>query len=155
MKIEKQFTVEAAQETVWDFITSPDKVGPCIPGCEQVEVVGPGKYRATIKLKVGPIKTTFHVTVTTTEETPPQVATYETKGEEGGKASRLSATSSLTVTPQGPAQSEVGYTSDITIAGRLGKFGAGVMNKIADKMNDKFVAALRAGIEEGAGEQKG
>ena len=34
MKIEKTFTVEAAQEDVWQFITSPEKVAPCIPGCE-------------------------------------------------------------------------------------------------------------------------
>ena len=48
--------------------------------------------------------------------------------------------------PLGEHQSEVSYASEITIAGRLGKFGAGVMKNIADKMSDKFIAALRAAI---------
>jgi carbon monoxide dehydrogenase subunit G len=146
MKIDKQFTVDASQQAVWDFITSPDKVAPCIPGCDDVEAIGPGKYRAAIKLEAGPIKTTFHLTVTATEERPPEYCSYQTQGEEGGKASRLSATSSLTIVPLGEHQCEVSYASEITIAGRLGKFGAGVMKKIADKMSDKFVTALRAEI---------
>lgn len=146
MKIEKHFEIDAPQQSVWDFITEPAKVGPCIPGCDNVEVVGPGKYRAAIKLQVGPIKTTFHVTVTATEERPPEYAAYTTQGEEGGKASRLSAKSTLAVTPLSAEQSAIAYASDITVSGRLGKFGAGVMTKIADKMNDKFIAALRTTI---------
>ncbi len=151
MKIEKQFTVDAAQQTVWDFITSPDKIGPCIPGCEDVEVVGQGKYRAAIKLQVGPIKTTFYVTVIATEERPPEFASYSTTGDEGGKASRLHASSTLSVTALGPKQAKISYASDINISGRLGKFGAGVMTKVADKISEKFIVALRAGIDGGAG----
>ncbi|MFT4563556.1 MAG: carbon monoxide dehydrogenase subunit G [Gammaproteobacteria bacterium] len=147
MKIENEFTVDAPQQAVWNFITAPAKVGSCIPGCEDVEIVAPGKYRAAIKLQAGPIKTTFHVTVTTTEERPPEFSTYITQGDEGGRASRLNATSSLTIAALAANQTNVSYTSDITIAGRLGKFSMGVMHKMADKMNDKFVAALRAGIE--------
>ncbi len=147
MKIEKQFTIDAAQATVWDFITNPDKVGPCIPGCDDVEVVGPGKYRAAIKVEAGPIKTTFHVTVTATEERPPQFASYKTQGDEGGKASRVSAKSTLEVSTLTPDRSSVQYTSDITISGRLGKFAAGVMRKMADSMGERFVAAIREGIE--------
>lgn len=146
MKIDKQFTVDAPQQAVWDFITAPEKVAPCIPGCDDIEVVGDGKYRAAIKLEAGPIKTTFHVTVTATEVRPPEYAAYATQGEEGGKASRVSATSSLTVSAAGATRSQVGYTSDITIAGRLGKFGAGVTKNIAEKMSDKFVAELRTRI---------
>ena len=146
MKFDKQFTVDASQQAIWDFITSPDRVAPCIPGCDDVEAIGPGKYRAAIKLEAGPIKTTFHLTVTAIQERPPEYFSYQSEGEEGGKASRLSATSSLTIVPLGEHQSEVSYASEITIAGRLGKFGEGVMKKIAEKMSDKFVTALKAEI---------
>ncbi|MDA0821409.1 MAG: SRPBCC domain-containing protein [Proteobacteria bacterium] len=146
MKFENEFTVDAPQQAVWNFITTPAKVGPCIPGCEDVDVVGPGKYRAAIKLQAGPIKTTFHVTVTTTEERPPEFSTYVTQGDEGGRASRLNATSSLSIAALEENRTTVSYSSDIKIAGRLGKFSIGVMHKMAEKMNDKFIAALRAGI---------
>ena len=147
LKIEKVFAINAAQQTVWDFITTPEKIGPCIPGCEDIEIAGPGKYRAAIKLQAGPIKTTFYVTVIATEERPPEFASYTTQGDEGDKASRINAKSTLTVTPLGTEQSEISYACDINISGRLGKFSAGVMTKIADKMSEKFIVALRAGID--------
>jgi len=46
------------------------------------------------------------------------------------------------------AQTEVSYASDIQIMGRLGKFGSGMMQKIADGVGDEFVAALKDKVEE-------
>ena len=130
-----------------EFHHAPAKVGPCIPGCEEVDVVGPGKYRAAIKLHAGPTETSFHITLQTTEERPPDFSSYVTQGDEGGRASRLNATSSLTIAALENNRTSVSYSSDITIAGRLGKFSNGVMHKMAEKMNDKFIAALRADIK--------
>lgn len=147
MRVEKSFTVAAPQHLVWAFITDPDRVAACIPGCDNVSAIDDGKYRATIKVAAGPIKTSFQLTVTTIEERAPEFAAYQTQGEEGGKASRLSANSTLTLTPVDENSCDVAYVSEITIAGRLGKFGAGVMRKIADSEGAKFAAALGAAIE--------
>jgi len=143
MKIEKTFTVYAPQQKVWEFITRPERIAPCIPGCEGAEEIRPGIYKATIQTKVGPIKTTFSVDIERTQEQPPDFAAYDTKGEEGSHASRIKATSTLTLRPLAAEQTEVNYSSDITILGRLGKFGAGMMQKIADGIGDEFVANLK------------
>ena len=37
MEIEKTFIVNADKETVWQFITSPQLAGQCIPGCQEVQ----------------------------------------------------------------------------------------------------------------------
>ena len=147
MKIEKTFTVSAPQQQVWEFITSPEKVAPCIPGCEGAEETEPGKYKAIIITKVGPIKTTFKVDIEVTEERPPEFAAYSTKGEEGSRASHLNASSTLALKVLDPNLTEVSYTSDIKIMGRLGKLGSGVMKKVADSIGDKFVAELRKKVE--------
>lgn len=146
MRVEKSFTVAAPQHVVWSFITDPDRVAACIPGCENVATVDDGKYRATIRIAAGPIKTSFQLTVTATEARAPEFAAYQTQGEEGGKASRVSAHSTLTLTPIDERTCGVNYVSEITIAGRLGKFGAGVMRKIADSEGEKFATALSAAI---------
>jgi carbon monoxide dehydrogenase subunit G len=147
MKLSNNFIIDAPQQVVWDFITNPEHIGPCIPGCEDVETVGPDKYRAAIKIHVGAIKTIFHVTITTLEERPPEYSKYVTEGDEGGRASRIKATSSLTISKLDEQRCEVSYSSDISIAGRLGKFSAGVMNMIANKLSEKFVATLRDRIQ--------
>ena len=148
MKIEKTFTVNAPRQQVWEFITVPELVAPCIPGCEGAEETEAGKYKAVIKTKVGPIKTTFKVDIERTEERPPEFASYDTKGEEGSRASRIKATSTLSLNELGARETEVTYTSDINMMGRLGKFGSGMMQKVADGIGNEFVAALKEKLEE-------
>ncbi len=150
MKIEKTFTVEATQERVWAFITDPNQAGPCIPGCKDVEVLGPGRYRATVGIQVGPIKASFSVTVEARVERPPEYAEYTVTGDEGGKASRISAVNVLSITRLNDTECEVKYDSEVNVTGRLGKFGAGVMQKIANNVGEQFAQALRAGLKEAA-----
>jgi carbon monoxide dehydrogenase subunit G len=121
-----------------------------MPGCESVEAAGPGRHKVTIRVQVGPIRTTFAVEVEAREERAPEFAAYVTSGEEGGRASRIRAESSLTLAAVDERHTEVHYASEINIVGRLGKFGTGMMQKKADAMGDEFVAALRAKLEGGA-----
>lgn len=151
MKIEKTFTVAASREQVWEFITAPERVAACIPGCQSVEVTGPGTYKAQVKLQVGPIKAGFKLDVATTEERPPEFSAYSTRGEEGGKASRVTADSTLSLKPIDEGHTEVTYASEISVVGRLGKFGLGIMKKKADAMGEEFVQALRERVESAQG----
>lgn len=148
MKIEKTFTIDAAQQKVWAVITSAEQIAPCVPGCQGAEETEPGKYKASIQTKVGPIKTTFAVDIERTEERPPDFASYATRGEEGSHASRIKATTTISLKSLTAEQTEVSYASDIQIMGRLGKFGSGMMQKIADGVGDEFVAALKDKVEE-------
>ncbi len=147
MIIDKTFIVAAPQGQVWEFITSPDKVAACVPGCLGAEEIEPDRYKAEIKTKVGPIKTTFKVDIETIEKRPPEFASYQSKGEEGSKASRIKATSSLNLKAIDAGHTEVTYSSDIAIMGRLGKFGSGMMKKVADSIGDEFVAEMLAQLE--------
>jgi hypothetical protein len=147
MKIEKTFTLSAPQAQVWSFITDPQKVAQCIPGCEGAEEKQRGKYAAAINVKVGPIRTTFHLDIEQTEQRPPAFASYLGKGEEGSRASRISSVSTLALKSLSVNSTEVTYTSDINITGRLGKFGGGMMQKIADSIGEEFVAALKGRLE--------
>lgn len=147
MKIEKCFVLATPRDEVWDFITTPEKVATCIPGCQAVEETAPRKYKTAVKVQVGPIKTTFNLDFEPTEERPPEFAAYLTSGTEGGRASRVKSHSTLALKELDAGRTEVTYTSDIQIVGRFGKFGAGVMKKKADSMGEEFVAALRAQIE--------
>ena len=147
MKIEKTFVVDAPQQAVWDFITSPELVAPCIPGCAGAEETAPGKYHAVIKTKVGPIKTTFKVGIETREERAPEFAAYTTSGEEGSRASMIKAVSTLSLKQLDEDKTEVTYTSEINMLGRLGKFGSGLMQKVADSIGNEFIATMQDRIK--------
>lgn len=147
MEIEKAFRVAAPQGEVWEFITSAEKVATCLPGVEQVQVQSPGKYKGTMKIKVGPIKTSVKADVIEVEQRAPEFAVYSIKGEEGGRASRMSADAKLALAYVSETETDVSFNSQVVIVGRLGKFAGGVMDKLADSMSDQFIVAFRRELE--------
>ncbi len=137
MKIEETFHVPATPETVWQFITDPEEVGPCVPGLSDIEIVGPDRYKAKLKVAVGPIKASFNFEVEVTEETPPSQILSVTRGEEGSKSSKVTAHNILRLAPS-EGGTKVYYSSEVSITGRLGKFGLGVMKKKAKSIGEEF-----------------
>jgi carbon monoxide dehydrogenase subunit G len=147
MDIEKEFRVAAAQADVWEFITSAEKIATCIPGVEKVEIRSPGKYTGVMTIKVGPIKTSVKADVDELEQNSPEYASYSIKGEEGGRASRMNADAKLYLSGVAADQTDVRFTSNVVIVGRLGKFAGGVMNKLADSIADQFIKEFRSQLE--------
>jgi carbon monoxide dehydrogenase subunit G len=147
MEIEKSFRVAAPQADVWEFITSAEKVAACLPGCDEVQVQGPGQYKGVMTIKVGPIKTSVKADVTETEQRAPSFAAYAIKGEEGGRASRLTADASLALAAVSENETDVGFNASVVLVGRLGKFAGGVMDKLVDSMSEQFITAFRYQLE--------
>ena len=147
MKIEDTFILKTSQDEVWNAITDPDIVAPCVPGCQKVQVLGPNIYSAEVKVKIGPIKAKFYLNVEVTRETPPVEVRSTTRGEEGSKASVLQAESIVRLKQIDANTTEVYYCSDVNIIGRLGKFGFGIMKKKAKTLGDQFAEAFRKTVE--------
>lgn len=147
LKIEDSFTLKAPQADVWRAIMDPGIVAPCVPGCENVEVLGPTSYLANVKVKVGPIKAEFRLNIEITRETPPDEMLSTTRGEEGSKASIVLAENVLRLRSIDETTTEVFYSSEVAIVGRLGKFGFGFMKKKAKALGDEFAEAFRLVVE--------
>ena len=150
MIIEEEFTVEAALGHVWNCIRDAAFVAPCVPGCQDVEDIGDGAYRAAVKVGIGPIKTVFKLDIQVSEEAPPGFARIETRGQEGTNASRLTAKSDLTLSAAGAGVTKVHYRSDVQVVGRLAKFGLGIMKKKAKALGAEFAENFRAAAEAGS-----
>lgn len=147
MKIEETFTVAAPIEKVWAVITNPALVAPCIPGCQGAETTGANTYKSKIKVGLGPINVTFVLDIELTEQRPPHFLAATTRGEEGGRLSSLSAQSTLALQAGADGATQVAYASEVSVVGRLGKFGLGVMKKKAKTLGEEFAASLRKTIE--------
>lgn len=150
MKIEDGFTVAAPIERVWACITDPDIVAPCVPGCQSVEAISPTAYKAQVQIAVGPIKAKFNLDVEVIEENPPNELRSRTRGEEGSRASIVSAENLLRLAPAEDGGTEVTYSSEVSVVGRLGKFGLGVMKKKAQTLGQQFAENFRQKVEEEA-----
>jgi carbon monoxide dehydrogenase subunit G len=147
VKIEERFVIAAPIDRVWAFIRDPERVAPCIPGCESVEGISADSYRSTIAVALGPIKARFNVIIQITEEQPPTKLACVTKGEEGSRASVISATSELRLAPEGDNRTEISCSSEVSIVGRLGKFGLGIMKKRATQLAAEFASAVQERVQ--------
>ena len=147
MKVEGGFIVDAPIERVWKAIRDPDLVAPCIPGCQSVESLGANSYKTSVRVALGPIATTFNATVEITQEAPPTHLACTTRGEEGGKASSLSAQSELVLTELDGGRTQVHYSSEASIFGRLGRYGLGMMKKKADAIGAEFANAFKQRVD--------
>ncbi|HUC61753.1 MAG TPA: carbon monoxide dehydrogenase subunit G [Alphaproteobacteria bacterium] len=148
MRIEGAFRIAAPRAEVWKRITDPALMASCVPGCEAIERQSPTRYGARVKLAVGPIKASFNLVVEVVREEPPERVRSTTRGEEGSRASIVSAENVVALVEIDPVTTEVSYSSDVSVTGRLGKFGLGVMRKKAESMGADFVAAFRARVED-------
>jgi len=72
-----------------------------------------------------------------------------TRGEEGGNASTLQATSEVRLAPDADG-TRVDYRSEVAVTGRLGRFALGMMKKKAQSLGDEFASNLQARLADGA-----
>jgi len=152
MRIEESFTVSVPIASAWEAIRDPEVVAPCIPGCEAIEVVDPTHYKAAVQMGLGPIKMRFLVEVEITEEDAPTRIVSITKGEEGGRASRVRSQNVLSLTALGDRETEVAYSAEVDVTGRIAKFGFGMMKKKAQMLGGEFAEAFRKRVENGRDE---
>lgn len=148
MEIQGQFSIQAPQQKVWDFVRNPMNLQPCIPGCQSIEETSPGVFKARIGVKLGPIAPSFLLDIKITEEVAPEYIVCSISGEEGGKASSVSATSRFQLKATSEKSTVVEYFSKSEIVGRLGKYGSGIMKKKADQIWGELADNLRAQLEE-------
>jgi hypothetical protein len=142
MHVEDRFSVMAPKALVWRAIRDPAVVAPCVPGCDGVEVISASLYKAKVHLQVGPIKANFSVDVEITSEIEFEEIRTRSRGEEGGRASSVTAENILKLTAVGEDETEIFYAADVSVVGRLGKFGLGMMRKKAEATGREFAEAF-------------
>jgi hypothetical protein len=149
MRMEGQFEIAAPRELVWRSITDPTLMVACIPGCEEIEAAGDGSYRARVLVVVGPVKARFNLIVEITEELPFDSVASVTRGEEGTRASILNAQNMVYLSELAPGRTEVRFSSEVNLTGRLARYGLGMMKKRVERLGEQFAARFceRVGTE--------
>lgn len=144
MKLEGSFAVPASKDKVWTTINDVGVMASCVPGCEAVEKISDTSYRALVRADIGIIKAGFNLVIEIVQQEPPELMRFTSRGEEGSYASILSSENSVVLLALGVDETQVTVTSEVSVTGRLGKFGLGVMKKKAEAITRQFSESLRA-----------
>jgi uncharacterized protein len=145
MTMNGEVQLPAARDVVWAKLNDADVLKACIPGCEELEKTSDNEFRATAKMKVGPVSARFKGRVTLSDFDPPN--SYKISGEgEGGVAgfAKGGATVRLQDKDGGTLLS---YDVDAQIGGKLAQLGQRLINGSAKKLADEFFAKFAEAVK--------
>ncbi len=146
MKFSGTVQIKAPRDRVWAFVVDPDKVGPCGPGVESIEVVDPTHFKATAKVGIGFIRARFVINLEFAELEAPQRALIKAHGQAPGSAVDGTAEMRLSDGPDSDT-TVMDWNADVIIAGSLASVGARMIEGTADKLIGEAFECIRITLE--------
>jgi carbon monoxide dehydrogenase subunit G len=141
MEITGTSTIAAPVQAVWNALNDPDILRRCLPGCETVERTGPEDFRIVMTASVGPLRARFNGKLRMTDAQPPTRCVLQFEGQGGAMGfGKGMSTVSLREVPEG---TELTYTAQAQVGGKLAQVGSRLIDGVARKMSDDFFNALR------------
>jgi carbon monoxide dehydrogenase subunit G len=121
-------------------------VAKCMPGVESVEDLGGDRYRATVKVRVGPIGLSLQSEISVVERNAEtHTAALQVEGADKRIGGAVKATMTMVLQP-GPEGTAMQVKTDAQVMGRIGDFGQPVIRKKADQMLQEVGANMRAAL---------
>lgn len=146
MRIAGSHTIGAPREDVWKALHDPAVLARTLPGCQQLEVVGPDRYAATVNAGVASIKGVYKGEVELTEKQEPERYTMRASG--AGGPGTIHADAAVTLHEEGGA-TRIEYDADAIVGGMIGGVGQRMLVGVAKKTAGEFFTAVERDIVEG------
>jgi hypothetical protein len=139
MKIEGTSDIPAPRDRVWSAFLDPETLAKAIPGCEKLEAIGEGEYKATMKIGVGPVKGTFEGKVRLSNQEPPHRYRMAIEGTGSPGFVRGEAAMELQDAEGG---TRVGYNADVQVGGLIASVGQRMLGGVSRMMLDQFFSRM-------------
>lgn len=147
MIIEDQFTIQADQEKVWNFLMDTETLARCLPGCEEVVDMGGGVYRAVAGVQIAFMKLKFNLNVRITDMNPPHQLVSEVDGKPMSLVGQLKMKAQMDLSSDVEGVTKVHYLMDMSMAGRLGSLGQSAFRSKSVEMGGIFAENIKKALE--------
>lgn len=127
LKLSDTYTFNVSDDQIWPLIFDPQSLLKLIPGCEEIEQIGPDEYQSTIKISIGPIKGTYQANIQILEVDPPHFCRMH--AVVNGTNGTITGEADFNLDAEGE-QTHLSYHGKAIITGALGK------------MNPRFVEGI-------------
>jgi uncharacterized protein len=150
MKLTGTQTFPAPRQKVWAFLTDPQCLAKCMPGCEKLETVGEHEYSGVINVGLAAVKGVYNGKVKLGEIQPP--THYKMTLDGKGKQGFIKGSGTIDLTEQN-GQTVLSYSGDVQIGGPLASVGQRMVDGAAKMMIGQFFTAMEAEIKALPGEE--
>jgi carbon monoxide dehydrogenase subunit G len=150
VELNNHFDVATSPAETWKVLMDIERVAPCMPGAVLDGETDDGGYAGRVKVKVGPIVTSYKGTVTFLErDEANHRAVLQANGKEahGPGTAQAKVIASLSANASGGTRVEV--LTDLGLTGKPAQFGRGVLSEVSDKLIGQFATNLAKEIATG------
>ena len=119
-------------DTVWAFVTAPEKVGRCFPDVIDVTVQEPTHFEAVVKVGVGPVRGKFKVKVELLAD--PSKHRIDMKMSGGGFGSTVDLTAGADLVDAGDGTTLLQWSGQAEARGPIAAVGGRVLGAQAQKL---------------------
>jgi carbon monoxide dehydrogenase subunit G len=124
--------IPASLDTVWAFVTDPDKVGHCFPDVITVTVQDPRHFEAVVKVGVGPVRGKFTLKVELLPGDSRRRLDMKISG--GGFGSAVDMTAGADLVDAGEGTTLLKWSGEAVARGPIAAVGGRVLDSQAQKL---------------------
>jgi len=146
VKLENEFEVPVSVERAWGVLLDVERITPCLPGAQLTESRGDGEFAGIMKVKLGPITSTYSGTIRIEEaDEAGRRAVMRASARDARGQGTASATITSTLVALGES-TRVRVETDMRVTGPAARMGRGVMQDVSAKLLTQFADCLAAEI---------
>ena len=151
MKVEGEISVDAPRDVVFSRLSDARFFASCIDGVSDLTEIDPTHYSASFATKIAYMRFNFKVNVEMSRVVPPEEIEAKVEGAPLGAVGRLTANAATRLT-EVDGKTDIHYTVDTTLTGKLGSIGQPVLKAKAKEMEKQFAQRLTAAFASGVAE---
>lgn len=140
MKVTGEATVGAPAETVWAALHDQAVLARAVPGCEKLEITGPGSGRFIVTTTMTAISGTYSGVVTASGQQEP--SSVELTASASGEQGTVTADVTIRLTPAEGGATLISYEASGVPSGAIAGVGARLLASAAKRLADEFLAGL-------------
>lgn len=146
--IDDSFRIKASPDATFALMSDIERVCPCIPGAELLEVRADGSYEIRVGMKIGPMTMSYLGSVRIDETDPvARHARLRARAKEQRGSGTAEATMTMRVDERDGGTSLVTVRSEMLVTGRVAQMGRGIINDVAGRMITDMATAVEQTLE--------
>lgn len=148
MQIKGEYTISAPPVKVWEYLTNPEHLQNCIPGCEGLKPIGDDTYEAVLNVGVAGIKGVY--TGAVTMENKQRASAYRLVVEGASKIGFINGFCDFNLKENEQNHTGIILDGKLNVGGKLARVGQRIVTSAAKMMIGKFFKGVEKLAKSGA-----
>lgn len=149
MDFTNTFSIRADVDDVYRTLLDIERVTPCVPGAKVLEQIDERSFKASVKVRVGPVAMQYRSDVEiVSRDDDDHHAVLAVKAREVRGQGTADATAEMRVQPLGDA-AEVAVATEVRLTGKVAAMGHGIIQSVSEQLVDQFARNLATMLEGG------